>query len=112
MLSAINSRRYPFNICLVSVFRVEGGELFDRIIDESFDLTERVAILFMRQIIDGIMYIHSQNILHLDMKVNSIFAYILIIDLFGFRVSKLGRLYGLVRVVTPPNPELDPSKRG
>lgn len=51
---------------------MEGGELFDRVVDESFDLTERVAILFMRQIVDGLAYIHSQNILHLDMKVNTI----------------------------------------
>lgn len=50
---------------------MEGGELFDRIVDESFDLTERVAILFMRQITDAMMYIHSQNILHLDMKVSA-----------------------------------------
>ena len=51
---------------------MEGGELFDRVVDESFDLTERVAILFMRQIVDGLAYIHSQNILHLDMKVITI----------------------------------------
>lgn len=55
---------------------MEGGELFDRVVDESFDLTERVAILFMRQIVDGLAYIHSQNILHLDMKVNTIIHYL------------------------------------
>ena len=50
-------------------FRVEGGELFDRVVDPKFDLTERVAILFMRQIVDGLSFIHSQNVIHLDMKV-------------------------------------------
>lgn len=50
---------------------MEGGELFDRIVDPEFDLTERVAILFMRQIVDGIAFIHSRNVLHLDLKVNT-----------------------------------------
>ena len=48
---------------------MEGGELFDRVVDPKFDLTERVAILFMRQIVDGLSFIHSQNVIHLDMKV-------------------------------------------
>lgn len=64
------SLRLMLLICLfIFTHSVEGGELFDRIVDPHFDLTERVAILFMRQIVDGIAFIHSQNILHLDMKV-------------------------------------------
>lgn len=54
---------------MVICSRIEGGELFDRVVDPKFDLTERVAILFMRQIVDAMEFIHSQNILHLDMKV-------------------------------------------
>lgn len=38
-------------------------------VDPKFDLTERVAILFMRQIVDAVQFIHTQNILHLDLKV-------------------------------------------
>jgi len=61
-----------FNIdcsCLLYFYRVLGGELFDRVVNDNFDLTERVAILFMRQIVDGMAFIHSQNVIHLDMKV-------------------------------------------
>lgn len=52
-------------------FSVQGGELFERVIDEDFVLTERVCAVFMRQIVEGIEYIHSKRIVHLDMKVSS-----------------------------------------
>lgn len=49
--------------------RIEGGELFERVIDDDFILTEKVVTVYMRQICEGVEYMHSQNILHLDMKV-------------------------------------------
>lgn len=61
-----------FSTCGLFIPRVEGGELFDRVVDPNFDLTERVAILFMRQIVDAMSFIHSQNVLHLDMKVGRV----------------------------------------
>lgn len=51
---------------------IEGGELFERVIDDDFVLTEKACTIFMRQICEGVEYIHSQNILHLDMKVRII----------------------------------------
>ncbi|CAG2175955.1 unnamed protein product, partial [Oppiella nova] len=48
---------------------IEGGELFERVIDDDFVLTEKACTIFMRQICEGVEYIHSQSILHLDMKV-------------------------------------------
>lgn len=49
---------------------VEGGELFDRIIDENYNLTELDTVLFIRQICEGLQYMHKMYILHLDLKVN------------------------------------------
>ena len=47
-----------------------GGELFDRISEESFTLTETACVDFLTQICQGVSYLHSQNILHLDLKVS------------------------------------------
>lgn len=56
-----------------SVFhRVSGGELFERIIDEDFELTERECIKYMKQISEGVQYIHKQGIVHLDLKPENI----------------------------------------
>lgn len=52
--------------------RISGGELFERIIDEDFELTEREVIKYMLQIIDGVSFIHKQGIVHLDLKPENI----------------------------------------
>lgn len=57
-------------MCWVCVCRVSGGELFERIIDDDFILTERACVSFMRQTCRAMEYIHSRNIVHLDMKVS------------------------------------------
>ncbi|XP_066533931.1 myosin light chain kinase family member 4 [Hoplias malabaricus] len=51
---------------------VEGGELFDRIIDENYKLTELDTVLFIRQITEGLQYMHKMYILHLDLKPENI----------------------------------------
>ena len=48
---------------------MDGGELFDRIIDDNCSLTEFDTILFIRQICEGIRHMHQMYILHLDLKV-------------------------------------------
>ncbi|XP_018325724.1 myosin light chain kinase, smooth muscle isoform X2 [Agrilus planipennis] len=77
---------------------IEGGELFERVIDENFILTEKACTVFMRQICEGIGYIHKQGILHLDMKPENI----LCLTQTGNRVKIID--FGLAR-------KYDPSKK-
>ncbi|XP_051954928.1 myosin light chain kinase family member 4 isoform X1 [Xyrauchen texanus] len=51
---------------------VDGGELFDRIIDENYKLTELDTVLFIRQISEGLQYMHKMYILHLDLKPENV----------------------------------------
>ena len=52
---------------------IGGGELFDRVIEDEFVLTEKACIAFMKQILEGIAYMHKEQIIHLDLKVGFIF---------------------------------------
>lgn len=52
--------------------RIEGGELFDRVIDDDFILTEKACIVFIRQVCQAMEFIHRSNILHLDLKPENI----------------------------------------
>ena len=51
---------------------VGAGELFERVIGEDFVLTERDCIHFLRQICEGMDYMHRQCVLHLDLKPENI----------------------------------------
>eukprot|EP00079_Xenopus_tropicalis_P009985 XP_002934438.2 PREDICTED: myosin light chain kinase family member 4 isoform X2 [Xenopus tropicalis] len=51
---------------------VKGGELFDRIIDENYNLSEADTIQFIKQILEGIQYMHQMYIVHLDLKPENI----------------------------------------
>ncbi|XP_041847401.1 myosin light chain kinase 2, skeletal/cardiac muscle [Melanotaenia boesemani] len=73
---------------------VGGGELFDRIIDENYTLMELDAVVFIRQICEGLQHMHKMSILHLDLKpenilcVNRVTNKIKIIDFGLARVYK------------------------
>ncbi|XP_053469942.1 myosin light chain kinase, smooth muscle-like isoform X2 [Ictalurus furcatus] len=51
---------------------IAGGELFERIVDENFEHTEPNSMQYMRQILEGILYLHRKNIVHLDLKPENI----------------------------------------
>ncbi|XP_046905482.1 myosin light chain kinase family member 4 isoform X2 [Hypomesus transpacificus] len=68
LYAAFESRH---DIILVMEY-VDGGELFDRIIDENYNLTELDTVLFIRQISEGLQYMHKMYILHLDLKPENI----------------------------------------
>ncbi|KAM6957155.1 myosin light chain kinase, smooth muscle [Aplochiton taeniatus] len=72
---------------------IAGGELFERIVDDNYEHTEASSVHYMQQILEGIGYMHQQDIVHLDLKpenivcVNHTGTFIKIID-FGL-ASKL-----------------------
>ncbi|CAM1295998.1 Uncharacterised protein g1436 [Pycnogonum litorale] len=81
-------------MCLVLEL-IEGGELFERVIDDDFILTEKACSVFLRQICEGVGFMHSQNILHLDMKPENV----LCVSRTGNRIKLID--FGLARRYDP-----------
>ena len=51
---------------------IDGGELFEKVIDEEFDLTEYDCQKFMHQICQAMVFMHEKSIVHLDLKPENI----------------------------------------
>lgn len=85
---------------------VSGGELFERIIDEDFELTERECIKYMKQISEGVEYIHKQGIVHLDLKPENIMC----VNKTGTRIKLID--FGLARRLGKVDPPPLPSPAG
>ncbi|XP_017468291.1 PREDICTED: death-associated protein kinase related [Rhagoletis zephyria] len=88
---------YQKMMCVVLEL-IEGGELFDRVVDDEFVLTERVCVVFIRQVCEAMEFIHRNNILHLDLKPENI----LCLTQEGNRIKIID--FGLAR-------KYDPNKR-
>ena len=71
LINAVFGVFYKFNLFYLAFSHssVSGGELFERVINDDFILTEKACVMFMRQICEGIEFMHNNSILHLDLKV-------------------------------------------
>lgn len=56
-------------VFLFLFFRVQGGELFDRIVEKG-SYTEKDASDLIKQILLAVDYLHGQGIVHRDLKVS------------------------------------------
>nr|XP_005887972.1 PREDICTED: myosin light chain kinase 2, skeletal/cardiac muscle isoform X2 [Bos mutus] len=84
----------PHEIVLFMEY-IEGGELFERIVDEDYQLTEVDTMVFVRQICDGILFMHKMRVLHLDLKPENI----LCVNTTGHLVKIID--FGLARRYNP-----------
>ena len=64
---------------------IAGGELFDRVIEDEFVLSEKACCIFTKQILEGISYIHRQQIIHLDLKVIVRIVFLPLCTSFNFK---------------------------
>jgi len=128
-MAIMNSLRHPRLLQIAGAYErkrdmvavlelISGGELFDRVVAEDFDLTEKDCILFMRQICEGLQYMHNNKIIHLDLKPENILCthknsnYIKLID-FGlsrrFDPEKTLRvMFGTPEFIAPEVINYDP----
>ncbi|XP_045066840.1 myosin light chain kinase, smooth muscle isoform X2 [Coregonus clupeaformis] len=77
---------------------IAGGELFERIVDDSFVHTEPASVRYMQQIVEGIGYMHQQHIVHLDLKPENIVC----VDHTGTRIKIID--FGLASKLDPSTP--------
>ncbi|XP_066996546.2 titin homolog isoform X2 [Anabrus simplex] len=85
-IDIMNCLRHPKLLQLAAAFEspremvmvmeyISGGELFERVVADDFTLTERDCILFMRQICEGVDYMHQNLVVHLDLKPENIMCH-------------------------------------
>lgn len=80
----------------MSLFRrIQGGELFDRVIEEDYQLTEKACTVFVRQICEAVDFLQSRNILHLDLKPENV----LCLSQEGNRIKIID--FGMARTYDP-----------
>uniref|UniRef100_A0A674AS97 Myosin light chain kinase, smooth muscle-like n=1 Tax=Salmo trutta TaxID=8032 RepID=A0A674AS97_SALTR len=77
---------------------IAGGELFERIVDDNFEHTEPTSARYMQQLLEGMQYIHRQNIVHLDLKPENIVC----VDTTGTRIKIID--FGLAAKLEPGIP--------
>lgn len=61
-----------FFINLKQFFSLSGGELFEKLSDPNYKMTEYEAKRYIRQICEGLKHMHENNIVHLNIKPENI----------------------------------------
>ncbi|XP_023246836.1 titin homolog isoform X2 [Copidosoma floridanum] len=87
----------PKEIVMITEY-ISGGELFERVVADDFTLTEKDSILFMRQICEGVKYMHENNVVHLDLKPENILCH----TRTSHRIKLID--FGLAQILTPKKP--------
>jgi len=102
-----------YHTILVTEF-LQGSDLFERVSSSDYKLTEQKCQIFVRQILQGLQYIHSLNIVHLDIKpFNIIFSdkntdfglklldFSLSQDLGSHKTTAGGKMQGTIEYMAP-----------
>lgn len=77
---------------------IAGGELFERIVDDSFEHTEPTSSRYMQQILEGMQFVHRLGIVHLDLKPENIVC----VNDTGTQIKLID--FGLARKLEPGKP--------
>jgi len=88
LLNLVEVFHCEYHLILVTEY-LAGGDLFERVSQCEYQLTEAKCQIFMRQILRGLDHLHNHNIVHLDLKpFNILFANKN--DDFGLKISDFG----------------------
>ncbi|XP_055613589.1 myosin light chain kinase, smooth muscle-like [Uranotaenia lowii] len=74
LLTLFESFESARELIMVTEF-ISGGELFERVVADDFTLTEKDCVIFLRQICEGVRYMHHSTVVHLDLKPENIMCY-------------------------------------
>lgn len=64
----MNDAQKMYFFSIKAAYRAPKGELFD-VLNKSVTVSEKKARRLMRQLFDGVAFMHDRNIVHRDLKV-------------------------------------------
>lgn len=114
--------KFPKELFIVTHL-VGGGELFDRIVKDEYEMTEKLVASIVKDMLQALHYLHGMNIVHRDLKPeNFLFdskapdAKIVLID-FGTAIeveddAKYSDLVGTPFYLAPESATNQPSRTG